>query len=244
MIKLIAVVARNPDWDDAQWYSHYRDRHGPLVAATRGFTDHTVCYRQNYVLAAADCAPAEPTSPVCNGVTELWFENMSALASAFASADYLSIIRPDEDIFANRETIIAGVGTEHQMYIRPARPFDAATGEQAEIHLFIFSPTVRHSEAIADEQAVVPSERKYPLPGSVHRHLQTRFAAADMGFKSAQLYAIVDEYWFDSEQEASDYLRSQRRASAEHNSDPPGGGSGLSLLTRSHVVFEREGWRE
>jgi hypothetical protein len=227
MIKLVAVVGKRPGWTDEEWYSHYFDQHGPLVAATKGFTKNTIRYRQNYVLGDTSGNSFEHTHPR-NGVTELWFHGMDALARAFSAPDYQAMVRPDEALFADPESIILGIGTEHSMYASTVPSGDKAIAKQSRINLFVFGGI--------DHRSVT----QHPLPPNVRRHVQTRFIPTDFTLGNSHRFAMVDEFWFDSEEDARGIKASYRSGGDRRLPSAAGSVDELILVTRSHVVFNPE----
>jgi hypothetical protein len=76
VIKLLILGARKPGWSEDEFFAHYIDRHGPLVAGSRGFTRSCARYVQNYAMS-------KDTSPAIDGhcvdrdaISELWFESL------------------------------------------------------------------------------------------------------------------------------------------------------------------------
>jgi len=228
VIKLIAVVGKRPGWTDEEWYSHYYDQHGPLVAATKGFTENTIRYRQNYVLGKSSGNSFEQAPPR-NGVTELWFHGMDALARAFSAPDYQAMVRPDEALFADPESIILAIGTEHSLYASPVPSGDQAFARQSRIHLFVFSGI---------DNRTAGTNR--PLLKSLRRHVQTRFMPTDFTLGARHRFATVDEYWFDSEEDARRFEISSRSGGDLRLQSDTAAHDELVLVTRSHVVFNPE----
>jgi uncharacterized protein (TIGR02118 family) len=89
MVKLIFCVRRRPDIGADEFHRYWRDVHGPLVQSVapalgivRYVQTHTASTPLNEALAATRDAPEG-----YDGVAELWFDSVDALATAAASPD-------------------------------------------------------------------------------------------------------------------------------------------------------------
>ena len=104
MIALVVAAKRRADLTREQFEDYWLNRHGQLVLSVPEFAQ----YLKRYVLYPYD-REAEGQALVLggeseyDGVGELWFENHAAMVAAFNEPRYLEIIRPDEDLFLDRD---------------------------------------------------------------------------------------------------------------------------------------------
>jgi len=78
MLKFMVVLYRRPDLTDAQFRRHLEQIHGPLAKALPGLRKYT----QNYPFADAKRKP-----PAWDAVVELYFDDWTAMESAWASPE-------------------------------------------------------------------------------------------------------------------------------------------------------------
>ncbi len=104
MIALIVAAKRKAGLSREDFEDHWLNRHGQLVLSVPEFAR----YLKRYVLYPYD-REAEGQALVLggeseyDGVGELWFESHAAMVAAFNEPRYLEIIRPDEDLFLDRD---------------------------------------------------------------------------------------------------------------------------------------------
>lgn len=131
MSTIVVNVARRPDLTHAQFVDYWRNRHAPLIRGCPQFTSQLVSYTQYDAHAGpADLAGLFGGSGKYDGVAVLRFRNRQALESAFASDDYINIIRPDEPNFVDLENCSAQVTDAVDVVGAPSRLFDV-TGKTA-----------------------------------------------------------------------------------------------------------------
>ena len=87
MIKLVFVIRRRDDIAPDEFHRYWLEEHGPLarslvepLAARRYVQSHTVAPELNTQLAAT-----RDTAEAFDGLAELWWDSIEALASAFTS---------------------------------------------------------------------------------------------------------------------------------------------------------------
>ena len=73
MVKVMVFLTKRADMSRDEFRRYWRETHGPLGAAMPGVRK----YVQNH--ATADGTPFD-------GVAEMWFDDMAAMAAAFASS--------------------------------------------------------------------------------------------------------------------------------------------------------------
>ena len=85
MIKVVMCVRRRPDLDEAEVHRYWREEHGPLV---RSFADATgaLRYVQSHTVASdrnAALRKGRDTAEPDDGIAEVWFESLEAVAERF-----------------------------------------------------------------------------------------------------------------------------------------------------------------
>lgn len=91
MVKLTCLVRRRPGMTPAEFHAYWRERHGPLVAASR-HGSYAVRYVQHH-RALADYGPGGADDPDAggdgyDGVTEQWFPTMDDYRASVAADDF------------------------------------------------------------------------------------------------------------------------------------------------------------
>ncbi len=96
MIKFTILLARKPSLTHEQFVDHHKNAHAALFMSIGVVKDTVRRYVQQHALPVE--LPGMP--PVkYDGITELWFDNVEALARCFSNAEYLERVRPDEESF-------------------------------------------------------------------------------------------------------------------------------------------------
>ncbi|MBN8816343.1 MAG: EthD domain-containing protein [Sphingomonas sp.] len=104
MLKRVVLNRRRPDLSLAQFGTHWRDAHGPLLAGIPDYHDFVSRYLQDHVGATAPFGRAFDY----DGITEIWQKRADALERSFATtAAYREHVMPDELRFADRGGAIA-----------------------------------------------------------------------------------------------------------------------------------------
>ena len=117
MIKLVFVLRRRPELSREEFQRYWREEHGPLVAARaaaigaeRYVQAHTLDTRLDAALH--EHRHGEPY----DGVAELWWESLDALAAAFGSEDgrrAAGELLADEATFIDLERSAIWIAEEH-----------------------------------------------------------------------------------------------------------------------------------
>jgi EthD domain len=93
MIRLTALLARNPALSPTVFESHWRSTHAELVRSLPRAKDWIVRYEQHPRLQA----PGHWTgSEGFDGVTVQWFRDLDALEAMIRDPDYRHLVAPDE----------------------------------------------------------------------------------------------------------------------------------------------------
>jgi uncharacterized protein (TIGR02118 family) len=96
MIKFSILLKRNAKLTHAQFVDHHKNVHAALFTSVPVVKETVRRYVQQHAMDVA--LPGMP--PVkYDGITELWFDDIAALARCFSDAEYLARIRPDEESF-------------------------------------------------------------------------------------------------------------------------------------------------
>lgn len=96
MIKFTILLKRKATLTQMQFVEHHKSVHAPLFMSIPVVKETVRRYVQEHALPVA--LPGMP--PVkYDGITELWFDDVDALARCFSDSEYLSRIRPDEESF-------------------------------------------------------------------------------------------------------------------------------------------------
>ena len=113
MIKFTILLRRNPAMTHDQFVEHHRSVHAALFMSLPVVKETVLRYVQQHVIAAE--LPGMP--PVkCDGITELWFEDVQALGRCFSDPEYMARIRPDEATFLDLHRCDFIVSTANEVW--------------------------------------------------------------------------------------------------------------------------------
>ena len=112
MIKMTILLWRKPGMTHAEFVSYHRNHHAPLFSSLPEVKQYVRRYVQCH--ATGDTLPGLPDNYI-DGSTELWFDDVAAVAGVFASPNYLATIRPDEEEFLDLHACEFLLGTEHDV---------------------------------------------------------------------------------------------------------------------------------
>ncbi len=114
MVKFTILLKRNPSLGHDEFVDYHRTQHAPLFMSVAVVKATVRRYVQQHAMPVE--LPGLP--PVkYDGITELWFDDVDALARCFSDAEYMAKVRPDEakfldlhacDFIISTETLIAG----------------------------------------------------------------------------------------------------------------------------------------
>ena len=96
MIKFTILLRRKASLTHDQFVEHHKKVHADLFMSMPVVKDTVRRYVQQHALPVE--LPGMPPAKY-DGVTELWFDDVKALARCFSDADYLEHVRPDEESF-------------------------------------------------------------------------------------------------------------------------------------------------
>ena len=110
MVKFTILLRRKSTLTQAEFVEHHKAIHAPLFMSV-GVVKETV---RRYVQQHAMPVELPGLPPVkYDGITELWFDDVDALARCFSDHDYLARIRPDEEAFLDLHGCDFVVSTEN-----------------------------------------------------------------------------------------------------------------------------------
>ncbi len=113
MIKFTILLARKPTLTHAQFVEYHKTVHADLFLSVAVVKDTVRRYVQQHAIAVE--LPGMP--PVkYDGITELWFDDVDALARCFSDAEYLARVRPDEASFLDLHACDFVVSTETAVF--------------------------------------------------------------------------------------------------------------------------------
>ena len=88
-------------------------KHAPLFMSLPVVRDNVRRYVQQHTLDVA--LPGLPPTTI-DGVTELWFDDVDAVARVFTAPSYLATIRPDEETFLDLHRCELVLSEEHLVH--------------------------------------------------------------------------------------------------------------------------------
>ncbi|WP_375459258.1 EthD domain-containing protein [uncultured Enterovirga sp.] len=113
MIKFTVLLIRAPSLSHAEFVEHHKGVHAGLFMSLPVVKATVRRYVQQHAIPAE--LPGMP--PVkYDGITELWFADVDALARCFSDPEYMARVRPDEASFldlhacefvVSRENVVA-----------------------------------------------------------------------------------------------------------------------------------------
>jgi uncharacterized protein (TIGR02118 family) len=103
MIKVVMFVHRRPGMEFEEFRRHYEEVHVPLALSKFRFLKR---YVRNYI------PPAAAAAPLCDCVTELWFDDLESLQAQARETAGDAELRADEEAFMDRERMTSHVVDE------------------------------------------------------------------------------------------------------------------------------------
>lgn len=102
MIKLVCFLKRKEGMTREEFYDHWENRHGPLIAGTPELARHIVRYEQLRVTTHADWMGTEGY----DGITLQWMTGPEAFEAFIAEPTYAELIAPDEQAFLDTSALV------------------------------------------------------------------------------------------------------------------------------------------
>jgi hypothetical protein len=245
MIKLTAAICPREGWSFEEWNTHYKERHASLSASVTNFTRHARRYLQN----CAERSAVIPPFPDCDrsraGITELWFDDVEAIKTAYSEPDYFTYLRTDELRFCTFDNIIAGIAREEEIM-----PFadqgvgDKLYAKRPRHKLFVFL-TRKDGMDRAQFQAAWRDVRGPALAASdsfrtyVRRYIQSHMLDEDIGLPGDVVHDVIDEFTFDSAADSAAFWGEVLNAPAfaERDAAHVDTASTWTVFANEHEVF-------
>ena len=101
MVKMFAVLRRNPAMTTEEFVTHWRDRHGPLLRDEPTLARHIVRYEQHVRLHKGSLSGNKDI----DGVAVQWFESMDDFVGLMSEPAYAELIAPDEQRFLDMDQL-------------------------------------------------------------------------------------------------------------------------------------------
>lgn len=123
MIKLVAMVWRNPQLSYPEFLHHWVHHHGPMIRDTPSLARHLVRYEQHDV-SMSRLGSGEPP---CDGVTIQWYRSISDFFDFMSEPEYATLVAPDEEYLLDKKTLQWSVVDEPRVIIDgPSEPVSGA----------------------------------------------------------------------------------------------------------------------
>ena len=100
MIRLTALLVRNPALTHDEFLAHWHGVHGPLIRDTPSLARHIVRYEQHPLTDDRGAGVGG-----YDGVAMQWFHTMDALFAFIAEPAYAEVLAPDERRLLDMERI-------------------------------------------------------------------------------------------------------------------------------------------
>jgi uncharacterized protein (TIGR02118 family) len=120
MVKLVFCLHRRPDVDEAEFHRYWREVHGPLAASFApllGIRRYVQLHTTSGPIGEAIASGREAPEPF-DGVAELWFDSLDALAGAARTpegAAATETLYADEAKFIDHSRSPIFLAEEHQV---------------------------------------------------------------------------------------------------------------------------------
>jgi uncharacterized protein (TIGR02118 family) len=102
MVKLICFLRRKEGLSPEEFYDHWLNRHGPLLASTEPFSRLVRRYEQHRRLPEPDWMG----TPGYDGVTIQWFDRIEDFEAFVAAPEYAEVVAPDEQLFLDGDALV------------------------------------------------------------------------------------------------------------------------------------------
>jgi EthD domain len=115
MVRLTALLRRNPALTHEEFVAHWRDVHGPLIASVPGIERWVVRYEQHP--RAAGAAGAWTGTEGIDGMTLQWFRSIDDLMAMISDPEYRRMVGPDERHLVDLDNSVYLLSEEPRMVI-------------------------------------------------------------------------------------------------------------------------------
>ena len=110
MIKFTILLKRKPSLSHKEFVEHHRTVHADIFMSVPAVKATVRRYLQQHAIPVE--LPGLPPGKY-DGITELWFDDVTALARCFSDPEYLAVVRPDEASFLDLHACDFIVSEEH-----------------------------------------------------------------------------------------------------------------------------------
>lgn len=113
MIKLAVLLKRKHAMSFEQFDRYWDGTHGRLVVGIPEFTRHVRRYTQAHIVDPRyDGAGMAWKRADYDGIAEVWFDNLSAMTTAFNEPRFVALVGPDDEKFIDRDAVAIMVTDE------------------------------------------------------------------------------------------------------------------------------------
>lgn len=255
MIKLVYVITRRADLSAEAFHDCWLNRHGPLVAAQADAL-RLRKYVQNHLIehpANEALRKARGMLPPVHGVTEVWWDSVADMQSAYASeagAQSGRVLAEDEAKFIDFERSAVFLTKEHPIFDRTG---GSGPGPEAVKVTYLLarknglSPAECHATWLHDHGALVTSVAE---ASHMAKYVQSHAIApeASEAWRASRNYAApfdgLTEVWLNSLEDLrrgveTDAGRAAAAALLEDERRFVQMDRSRCFLTREHLIFNR-----
>ena len=101
MVKMFAVLRRNPAMTREEFVAHWRDHHGPMIRNEPSLARHIVRYEQHVRHHNGSLSGNKDI----DGVAVQWFDSIDGFIGFMSEPAYAELIAPDEQRFLDMSRI-------------------------------------------------------------------------------------------------------------------------------------------
>lgn len=112
MIKFTILLKKRQGSTQEEFVQYHKNNHAPLFKSLPEVQQYVRKYVQGHTQPVD--LPGMPP-PAYDGTTELWFDDIEAIAKLFTAPRYMEVIRPDEEKFLDLQGCGFLVCTENQV---------------------------------------------------------------------------------------------------------------------------------
>lgn len=112
MIKVSVYLTRRSETSLEEFFDYWQNEHAPLLLSLDSFTSRVRRYVQQHRRPEV---PANMPLLSCDGVAEVWLDQLTDLAELFDSPEYRQVVSADEEKFLDRSKTVLLVTTEHSI---------------------------------------------------------------------------------------------------------------------------------
>lgn len=117
MVKLFALLRRNPELSFEEFVTHWRDTHGPLIRDEPLLARHIVRYEQH----VRHLPGAISGNPGVDGVAVQWFNSIDDFVGFISEPAYAELIAPDETRMLDMDRVEFIITEEPHVVIEGSR---------------------------------------------------------------------------------------------------------------------------